>query len=72
MNQHHQTQNTRMALLLDLARQEHRMPEPVEIGSVPLCTNPNCITQTEGYLPPLVKENGGHVCCAYCDSQIPG
>ena len=62
----------RMALLLDLARQEHWMPEPVEIGSVPLCTNPNCITQTEGYLPPLVKENGGHVCCAYCDSQIPG
>ena len=61
----------RMALLLDLARQEHRLPEPVEIGKEPLCTNPNCVTQTERYLPPLVKRNAGQRCCAYCDSQLP-
>ena len=62
----------RMALLMDLACQEHRKPEPVEIGHDPLCDNPNCITQTERYLPPLVKRNGGQACCAYCDSPLPG
>ena len=32
--------------------------------------NPNCITQTEHYLPPLVKQNGGVDCCAYCDKEL--
>ena len=49
----------RMALLTDLANQEREKPEPVEIGVKPVCSNPNCITQTEHYLPPLVKQNGG-------------
>lgn len=61
----------RMALLMDLACQEHHRPEPVEIGRTPVCDNPNCITQTERYLPPLVKQNGEHICCAYCDSRLP-
>lgn len=60
----------RMSLLMDLAQQEHRKPEPVEIGAHPVCSNPYCITQTECYLPPLVKKNGGINCCAYCDSQL--
>ncbi|MCD8047138.1 MAG: aspartate carbamoyltransferase [Clostridiales bacterium] len=62
----------RMALLMDLANQGHRKPEPVEIGTKPVCSNPNCITQTEGsYLPPLVKTVGGGVeCCAYCDKAL--
>ena len=57
---------------MDLACQDHRRPEPVEIGSDPVCKNPNCITQTERYLPPLVKQNGDGVCCAYCDSLLYG
>ena len=32
--------------------------------------HPNCITQTELYLPPLVKQNGGVDCCAYCDKEL--
>ena len=60
------------ALLMDLACQDQRRPEPVEIGSDPVCKNPNCITQTERYLPPLVKQNGDGVCCAYCDSLLYG
>ena len=60
----------RMALLADLANQPRITPDPVEIGKVPLCRNPNCITQTETYLPPLVKQNGGGACCAFCDAPI--
>ena len=40
------------------------------IGVKPVCSNPNCITQTEHYLPPLVKQNGGVDCCAYCDKEL--
>ena len=60
----------RMALLTDLANQERRAPEAVEIGTVPVCSNPNCITQTDPYLPPLVKKNGGVDCCAFCDAAL--
>ena len=60
----------RMALLTDLANQERAKPDPVEIGTTPVCSNPNCITQTEHYLPPLVKQNGGVDCCAYCDKEL--
>ena len=60
----------RMALLTDLANQERYKPEPVEIGTKPVCSNPNCITQTELYLPPLVKQNGGVDCCAFCDAPL--
>ncbi|MCI2106431.1 MAG: aspartate carbamoyltransferase [Intestinimonas sp.] len=60
----------RMALLSDLANQERRRPDPVEIGTAPICSNPRCITQTERYLPPLVKENDGVTCCAYCDAAL--
>ena len=60
----------RMALLADLANQPRMTPPPAEIGHGPICHNPNCITQTEHYLPPLVKKNGGVDCCAFCDAQL--
>ena len=60
----------RMSLLMDLARQPRLDSGPVEIGHGPVCHNPNCITQTEHYLPPLVKQNGGVDCCAFCDAQL--
>ena len=60
----------RMALLTDLANQGRMSPGTVEIGTKPVCSNPNCITQTEHYLPPLVKKNGGIDCCAFCDAQL--
>ena len=61
---------SRMALLTDLANQPRQKPEAVEIGHGPVCSNPNCITQTELYLPPLVKQNGGVDCCAFCDAPL--
>lgn len=35
-----------------------------------VCSNPRCITQTQPYLPPLVKKNGGVDCCAFCDTAL--
>ena len=60
----------RMALLADLANQPRMAPEPVEIGRGPVCRNPRCITQTEHYLPPLVKRAGDVDCCAFCDAPL--
>ena len=61
----------RMALLDDLANQPRLdQTEPVEIGTRPVCRNPRCITQTQSYLPPLVKRVGGVECCAFCDSRL--
>ena len=60
----------RMALLLNLTHQPRLPQEPVEIGVKPVCHNPNCITQTEHYLPPMVKKIGGVDCCAFCDTAL--
>jgi aspartate carbamoyltransferase catalytic subunit len=60
----------RMSLLIELANQPRMNPGVVEIGTQPVCHNPNCITQTDHYLPPLVKKNGGVDCCAFCDAQL--
>jgi len=61
----------RMALLADLANQPRlEQTDVVEIGTKPVCSNPNCITQTQQYLPPLVKKNGGKDCCAFCDAEL--
>ncbi len=60
----------RMALLMDLANQPHKLPDPVPIGTTPRCSNPNCITQSEKYLPPLSKIVGESECCAYCDKEF--
>ena len=61
----------RMALLADLANQPRlEQTEAVEIGTRPVCRNPRCITQTERYLPPLVKRSGGLDCCAFCDGTL--
>ena len=50
-------------------KREETMSE-VEIGTKPVCCNPRCITQTQLYLPPLVKKMGGKDCCAYCDAEL--
>jgi aspartate carbamoyltransferase catalytic subunit len=60
----------RMALLTNLANQPRIDPGAVEIGTKPVCHNPHCITQTDTYLPSLVKQNGGVDCCAFCDAEL--
>ena len=53
-----------------LASRPRVEPEPVEIGTLPICHNSRCITQTELYLPPLTEEIAGKECCAYCGHEI--
>ncbi len=60
----------RMALLIKLVEQGRKRPVPQIVGRKPLCSNQNCITQTELYLPPLTKHIGGKDCCAFCDKEI--
>jgi len=61
----------RMALLEHTALQARdENPPAVEIGTKPICTNPRCITQTQLYLPPLVKKMGGVDCCGFCDAAL--
>lgn len=61
----------RMALLEHMALQPWQEdPGIVEIGTRPVCTNPRCITQTQTYLPPLVRKIGGVDCCGFCDHAL--
>ena len=60
----------RMALLDHLAHQERLEPEGVAVGHSHVCRNPNCITRTETYLPPLTKTEDGVERCAFCDGAI--
>ena len=61
----------RMALLEHMALQQREEITPaVEIGTKPVCTNPRCITQTQPYLPPLVRKMGGVDCCGFCDAAL--
>ena len=60
----------RMSLLSDLANQGRKKPEPVEICTEPLCHNPNCVTQTEHYLPHLIQITNGKRCCGFCDKEL--
>ena len=62
----------RMALLMDLARQPRRPQHFLLSDEGPVCRNPNCITQTELYLPPLTKDSDSGPCCGYCDKEING
>lgn len=60
----------RMALLMKMVEQGRRRPESQPIGDGSLCHNKNCITQTELYLPNLIRDVGGKCCCAFCDKEI--
>ena len=60
----------RMALLNTLAHKPRKAPEKAEIGTLPVCHNSRCITQSELYLPPLTELVNGVECCAYCGHEI--
>jgi aspartate carbamoyltransferase catalytic subunit len=57
----------RMALIMKMLEDcEKIMPKKVLSDTSEKCTNKNCITQTEPYLPAVRDENGN---CAYCDCK---
>lgn len=59
----------RMALLLKLTHSNRIAASPVSSAEGQRCVNPNCITQTEQYLPVLIKTNDAES-CAYCDKKM--
>ena len=68
----------RMALLYNFVQQPRTTTTPIQSQSslhstaspaVP-CRNPICVTQTEAYLPPSNREDGGVTRCDYCDEEI--
>ncbi len=60
----------RMALLHRTLNLPRLKPECPETGREPLCRSKNCITQTERYLPNLIKDMAGEKCCGYCDKKL--
>ncbi|MEE1219189.1 MAG: aspartate carbamoyltransferase [Ruminococcus sp.] len=61
----------RMALILLLLQEEDFLLEERETYvSQHHCTNPNCITQQENYLPNLAYDKMDMVMCGYCDKRI--
>ncbi len=58
--------NIRMALLLHLVEQGRRQPEFSCSPGSRLCSNPNCITANESYLPPLEKDG----VCGFCEHEL--
>jgi aspartate carbamoyltransferase catalytic subunit len=61
----------RMALILTILQGAHIRPAAGTFHSTHpnVCSNPNCITQTEPYLPHLFTEAGDMLICAYCDGR---
>lgn len=61
----------RMALILTVMKNEY--PSELLVGNVHngiKCTNTNCITHKEEYLPKSFRGNGDTLECEYCDERI--
>ena len=61
----------RMALILTVLKNEY--PSTLLSGNIHnsiRCTNPNCITHKEAYLPRSFRGNGDTLECEYCDERI--
>jgi aspartate carbamoyltransferase catalytic subunit len=61
----------RMALILTILQHSHIEADrkPFRSTHPYRCSNPNCITQTEPYLPHLFTEAGDMLTCAFCDGR---
>lgn len=62
----------RMALILYTMTREpkYRPPLTGEIHNNVMCTNENCVTRTERYLPHSFINRGDILVCEYCDERI--
>lgn len=61
----------RMALIMTMLNNSDRTPAPRIMPTHNVkCSNPNCITHSEEYLPDVFNELGGDMLvCKYCDSR---
>lgn len=60
----------RMALILTMIGPQFPPAQRMESEAGAHCTNPRCITQTEGYLPRLYCGPEGAKECRYCNAKI--
>ena len=60
----------RMALIMTMLNNSDRAAAPRIMPTHNVkCTNPNCITCSENYLPSIFNESGDMLVCKYCDSR---
>lgn len=62
----------RMALIYLMLKEpvEFRISKPPVENKIHKCSNPNCITNKETYLPNSFKNSGDMLTCLYCDSRM--
>ena len=61
----------RMALIMTILKNEY--PTKLLVGKTRtgnVCTNPNCITKNESYLPKSFRGTGDTLECEYCDERF--
>lgn len=61
----------RMALIMKMLENADRKPMPRQFDTHNVrCSNPNCVTYTEEYLPKMFRHLGGDMLlCKYCDGR---
>lgn len=59
----------RMALIARMLENEHKHLEPVPAGVTDICSNQQCITHLETYLPHYFRRNGDLLVCEYCEER---
>lgn len=59
----------RMALIIKMTENSVKKLEPVPRGEDIRCSNPDCITHRETYLPKTFVKNGDLLVCEYCEER---
>jgi len=59
----------RMALIIKMTEHSVKKLEPVPKGENVKCSNPDCITHRETYLPNTFVKNGDLLVCEYCEER---
>lgn len=59
----------RMALMMKMLEGSHKALSPVPAGMNMTCSNPNCISHQESYLPHIFRKHGDSFECDYCEER---
>ena len=61
----------RMALIMKMTENTAKRLDTPPRGTGTKCSNPDCITHREGYLPNLFRKSGDLLVCEYCEERAP-
>ena len=59
----------RMALIMKMLEGSAKQLRPVPSGTDDECSNPNCITKREPYVPHIFRKSGEILVCEYCEER---